>query len=805
MATNRRLALVKTAVMFDRRLKIFLLILCSVTLILMARALQIQVLGRAYWSDRARETMKRTELLETTRGALLDYKGREIAVEVACIDACVDYRAIPYEPDEQWLRDQALLRLRAHPDGAYKASAKPQRALLLADEIARVKTDIQIMYAQLARCAAGPDATDDDIRAAENRIDETRRLTERRVGMRQRYVWYKRYEAAKKRFEQRDPPPAWKRWLIDESAQVPNLDSFNETVAEQTHAHIILRAIDGETHNFLAKNLEKFPGLQLRPSTHRIYPYNEAGCHLIGHQAGATREDIENDKYAGIDELRQYYPNDLVGRTGLEALAEATLRGKRGKIDRIVGDVEESIRSDPEPGIAVRTTIDIELQRELQLLFKSARVQSPDGTIAVTEMHGAAVVIDVKSGEVRALASYPAFDLNSLDENYSRLASDELDRPLFNRATMNQLEPGSTMKLVVGLSAITGGYIDVKQGIECTGYLVLPMKGQPHKFREGRCWVASKFEKQIDSVAHHPIPSAAPHVGRFGNPDGTLVLSDALERSCNIYFETLGDRMGIDGLSEWMERFGLGRPTGLGIAEASGRLPRGYKGPNYLRRMTSWFSAIGQGEVAATPIQMANVAATIARDGVWLRPRLLADESGRDSSRETRSGEDRVDLKLSPDALAEAKEGMIRVVDSRAGTGRVLNHIEHGGQFSEERVMNVTLAGKTGTAQAAKYSIPLRDDQGDVVRDEKGRIKRTFLELWTPDKPTSTPWYRGTGSDGKGLDHAWFIGFAPAHDPQIAFCVLVEYGGSGGTAAGPIARDVLEACIEHGYLRIPSK
>jgi len=441
-------------------------------------------------------------------------------------------------------------------------------------------------------------------------------------------------------------------------------------------------------------------------------------------------------------------------------------------------------------------------------------MQNPDGTISVTEMHGAAVVIDIKSGEVRALASYPAFDPNTLDEDYSRLVSDELDRPLFNRATMNQLEPGSTIKVVIGLSAITSGLIDVHQGIECTGYLVLPVRGAPHKYREGRCWVASKFEKQLASVAHHPIPSASPHVGRFGNPDGFLAFGDALERSCNVYFETLGDRMGIDGLSDWMDRFGLGRPTGLGIAEASGRLPRGFKGPSYLRRMTSWFSAIGQGEVAATPIQMANVAATVARGGVWVRPRLLPADTiavGINQSKKvgldrSNPGPDRVDLNLAPEALAEARAGMTRVVDSHAGTGRVLNHIDPPGGYKDDRVMNVTLAGKTGTAQAAKFSIPMRNEHGEPIKDDQGRVKRAFLQPWTPAHPTSTPWYRGSGADGTSLAHAWFIGFAPADNPQIAFCVLVEYGGSGGTAAGPIARDVLEACIEHGYLKIgPAK
>ena len=114
---------------------------------------------------------------------------------------------------------------------------------------------------------------------------------------------------------------------------------------------------------------------------------------------------------------------------------------------------------------------------------------------------------------------------------------------------------------------------------------------------------------------------------------------------------------------------------------------------------------------------------------------------------------------------------------------------------------DVLIAGKTGTAQAARFSVPVRDERGQVVRDENGRVKRNFLEPSTEEKPNpQNPWYVGHGPGGKDLNHAWFIGYAPADHPQIAFAVLVEYGGSGGTAAAPIARDVLEACVEHGYL-----
>src|SRR5207247_11203507 len=140
--------------------------------------------------------------------------------------------------------------------------------------------------------------------------------------------------------------------------------------------------------------------------------------------------------------------------------------------------------------------------------------------------------------------------------------------------------------------------------IECTGYLVLG----GHKYPSGRCWVASKFEGLIPSVAHHPIPESAPHRGRYGNPDGFLCFADALERSCNVFFETVADRLGMERLCKWYTIFGLGRRTGLGIAEGTGMLPTSFEDAQAQPRSVLWFSGIGQTRVLAQPIQIANVA-----------------------------------------------------------------------------------------------------------------------------------------------------------------------------------------------------
>jgi cell division protein FtsI/penicillin-binding protein 2 len=239
--------------------------------------------------------------------------------------------------------------------------------------------------------------------------------------------------------------------------------------------------------------------------------------------------------------------------------------------------------------------------------------------------------------------------------------------------------------------------------------------------------------------------------------------------------------LGIDDLSRWFDIFGLGRKTGLGIAEWPGSLPEDREVPISERASLAYFSAIGQVGVSATPIQMANVAATIARDGIWMRPRLVGDGADADYARQ-QGFRNRVDLKLSPAAVAAAKEGMVRVINTRAGTGNRLQEPD------------IVIAGKTGSAQAATLTEPVLDRQGQPVVDAKGRAVRRPVSLNDP----RARWYRA-GEHGE-LSHAWFIGYAPADRPRIAFAVMLEYGGGGGTDAGLIAKVLLDACRKHGYL-----
>lgn len=754
--------------MFERRLRVFLVALVVIAAALLVRAVQLQVVQRSHWTGQAEESLRRGEELEPMRGRILDVRGREIAVDEACVDAAVDFRAIPRNPDPAWVRSVALGRLRKRPD--YLSAEAQTRRQMLEDEQKLVRTQIDILWATLASVSGS--------RLEE--IDEIRANIERRVMMRNRYLWFRRYQKALEERAQRPPSPAWYKWLLDDSAEAPDIDAFRKDVEEQREAHTILRAIDPSVQNLLGANAENLPGLVLKRSRHRVYPYRNAAAHVIGTLSMVRREDLATD--AALDDpLRRYQYNDLIGRSGLEALCEPLLRGTRGRVERSLGEDSRVLeRIEPVHGRDVTSTIDIELQADVQKLFTSAKVDPSDPTDRVA-VHGAAVVIDVPTGEVRVMASYPDFDLNRYDEDYQVLVGDRLGNPLLNRATQYPLVPGSSIKPVIGLGAVTQGRATASEGIECTGFM---MPGGKRYMLGGRCWTASRYARDlgIEGVKHHPMP--VPHVGSGGNPNGFLNLADALERSCNVYFETLAERLGLDGVRYWFERFGLGRPTGVGIAEWTGEIPGDLPVPITQRRAITWFAGIGQGQVTATCVQMANVAATIARGGVWVRPRLV-----REAVPGQESGPERVDLRLSPEALAATREGMIRVVHSRAGTGASARHPD------------LVVAGKTGTAQAHPLMELVLDGSGKPLRDANGRLVRRPLQISTKGNPNPrAPWYRGSGLTGTDLSHAWFIAFAPAENPQVALAVMVEYGGSGGHTAGSLASEILEACIEHGYL-----
>ena len=748
--------------MFERRLQILLAVLGLVLFCVVLRAVAVQVVGRTYWLDASTVAQQRGTMIATTRGRILDRKGRELAVDLPCIDACVDYRAIQFDrstdDDVIWLRNIARPRVKARVDN-YNDLSLPERKRLLAAEVEVVQADIDRMWVILA--AAANMSTDG--------MNDLRRNIVSSVQNRRQIVWAGKYKTAIKK------APAERPWYVRWFAGDGEADvgKFEVDVAEQSSAHVILPNIAYALRNELTRNLDHYPGLVIQTGIVRNYPYKSVACQTIGRVAKVTAENVAGDPNGG-NRLLKYIADDEVGFDGLEKMLEPQLRGTRGLRVVSAGGTVVS-ETPPVPGKDVTTSIDIELQAKVEAAFDHVDflVGRPLVGPEPLKMCGAAVLIDLKTGQVLSMASCPTYDLNQFDDEFPRLFKDQINRPLANRATMTAMVPGSTVKPIIGLGAITDGLLAPNDTIECTGYLRIGN----HIYKDfGKCWTMRSFH-----VGHHQVPSGAPH------PTGFLTFADAIERSCNVFHETLGDRLGLEGESKWFDRFGLGRPTGVGLSEVKGTLPNSYVGPADQRDSQKWFAAIGEGSVTATPIQMANVAATIARNGIWARPMLVARPGGELA--------DATDLHLNTAALAEAHEGMRNVVNAPAGTGK------------QAHMDDLLVAAKTGSAQTAPLRIPLRDDAGHRVRDERGRVMYDTIALGTTGAPSPrAPWYRAiidpvTKMETLTPAHAWMIGYAPADAPKIAFAVFVEYGGGGGPAAGSVVRASLEAAIEQGYLQ----
>ncbi len=771
--------------MFERRLKIFIGVLVLITLMLLSRVFEVQVVAHAYWSRQAVGMLTKPQITETTRGRILDIHGNPMALDTACTDACVDYRAVIDPPDPAWLKTIVTARVKNRYGPDFRTAKAEQKKAMLADETRQTLADIQSMWdtlAQLNPQAAGnpnPRALIDDIRKSIVQSVQTRRK------------WLSARNQQRNQLRASTSSRLMK-WLSGSDAESTSTDNLG-TIQEEQEPHVVLPALDSDGCNFLGKRLEQFPGLVLRASTHRLYPMNTTACHLLGNLSHVSAADLEDARRANLDELRQYTPSDVIGRNGVEALCEPLLRGTRGKIERRVSDDTIIAQQDFVPGADVRLSIDAPLQDQVQKMLehvteidhKTNIPETPEGGVS---MHAAAVILDVATNEVRVLASNPGFDLNQLQDHYAALNSDTLNEPLRNRATSDAFEPGSTVKPVIGLGSISQGLIHPMDTIECTGSLYLMAvgpDGRSHRLKMpgGRCWVLSEnaqyFRERGLDGSHHPIPTSDPH------PTGFLTFADALERSCDIYFETLADRLGPAGVNHWYDQFGLGRITGIGIHEEPGLRPDEYK--SYLKdpRMNNCYAGMGQGTSRATPLQIANEAATIARGGIWMRPRLLTADSqaALDSLQSPDSTRvDQVDLHLDPEALRQSRIGMINVVSGRAGTGPI------------DCPEGITVAAKTGTADAAPIWVRIKAANGQIFKQPLTPVARHGAE-------TDTPWYRSTDEDGKSLVHGWYMGYAPADHPQIAFCVLVEYAGAGGgVSAGPIASQILEACVHAGYL-----
>jgi penicillin-binding protein 2 len=457
------------------------------------------------------------------------------------------------------------------------------------------------------------------------------------------------------------------------------------------------------------------PGIETFGQPRRYYPSGTLAAHLLGTLGEIQAAQLAKEQYAG------YRQGEVIGQTGLEARYESHLRGSFGRRDVVVDaagrEIEKLRELPPALGGRVVLALDRDLQEEAEAGFR-------DVAEGETQRMGAAVAIDVRTGDVLAMTSYPTYDPNVFSSRIDRdtwraLTGDEW-KPLRNRAIQNHYPPGSIHKAVMAAAALQEGVIDVTTRVYCPG----------HYYFGGRrfgCW---------KKEGH-----------------GSVNVIQALQRSCDVFFYTVGVQLGIDRIAKHASSFGLGDVTGIDLpGEATGIVPSSEW--KLQRFKEKWYpgetvsAAIGQSYNVYTPLQLAVSYAAIANGGRVMKPRLLLrleDRNGR--TLEDFPPEVRERVTVSPENLAIVREGLTAVVESPGGTG------------ARARVPGVRVAGKTGTVQV----VSLARVQG-------------LKELQIPVR------FR---------DHAWFGAFAPADAPEIAVAVFVEHGLHGASAAAPIAQRIM--------------
>ena len=475
-------------------------------------------------------------------------------------------------------------------------------------------------------------------------------------------------------------------------------------------------------HQLYEQN-SNFPGVTILESSVRSYPLANIASHIVG-RIGR----IEENELRGKEDI--YQPDDMIGKAGIEYVFEEYLKGNDG-IKQIDMDVDgtttdEYISQEAVSGADVILTVDSKLQAITEQALKDNinKIASGGFSKRSDADAGAAVVLNVKTGEVLAMASYPDYDpstfINGIDNNTWNYYINGTTKPLENKAISTNYSPGSTFKMATAIAGLESGKISTTEKINDIG--VYPYAHKPV------CWYYTSY-----------------HTGH-----GRLNVSEAIQHSCNYFFYEVGRRVGIDILSEYAYYLGLGHKTGIELnSEAAGNLATTKNAEDEGR---SWYlgdtlsSAIGQSYNTFTPLQMTKYVAMIANRGKPIDITIIKSIINADGSEVPKT---EYQAKVN-EKLGLQEEATQEITFNEANVNAILEGMrgvtsESGGTaYSTFRNFNIEVGGKTGSAQ--------------------------------------------TGV--QGYTNAWFVGFAPFDDPEIAIVVFVRNGGSGGYTA-EVARDII--------------
>ena len=462
---------------------------------------------------------------------------------------------------------------------------------------------------------------------------------------------------------------------------------------------------------FVESHRNELPELDTIMAHRRLYPRGGFMAHLIGY-VGEVSEEMLNEP-----QFEFYNPGDVVGKSGVELEYNQILMGKNGSRQVVVNshgkEVGKPLQEKPaEPGHQLKLTVDIDLQIAAEE--------------AMSDRNGAIVAMDPRTGEILAMVSRPTFDPNDFAvrvsrDQWTKLIDDD-EHPLLNKAIQAQLAPGSTFKIIMATAGLQEG-IAQDLHVNCSG-------GAVFYGRYFKCWVTAEHR------VHGPVD-----------------ISKGIYQSCDVFFYTLAEKLGIDRIAKYATMFGLGQKTGIDLPqEVSGVMPsEEWKIRNFKQK---WYAGetisvgIGQGAVAVTPIQLARAIGAIASGGVLVRPHVTNPSDLPPGVIPASTVPDKVQIPIDPNNWTIITDAMANV-PTPLGTA------------PSAHLQGIDFAGKTGSAQTVSNALKAKTANG------KSKFK----------------------------DNAWFVGVTPRRNPEIVVAVLFE-GGEHGQFAARIAAQVIKAYVE---------
>lgn len=681
---------------------IFVLLL----VIVLGRLIQLEATQGSAFREEAARPLERELLVPGVRGRILAADGAVLACDKETRALAVHYRWIEEPADPGWLRWMARSRLN-------RSERRDEQRLVEAE--AQVLAQRRALADRLIRLTGiSPEHWNEQARRVCARVEHIRDSVNRR----RRETFQRNRAVEGKASNQHETFWQRTRDALFDIFRSSASDRFEPIrVAEELDYHVMVENVSLETVAAIEGQPDQYPAVRLVARQRRTYPLGSLLAHVLGYLGTIDSKELEKDS--------SYHAETRTGRAGLELAYERALRATPGvaveRADRSGRILSTRLQREPVVGRDLLLTIEPALQRDAETLLEQAlarrQIRSPNGPSG----GGAILVLGARTGAILAIASAPTFDPNVFEGgDPSRVARllEAPDTPLFDRSIQMAIPPGSVFKVATAAALLQEGAVRPGEVMHCRGYLRTPDRL--------RCAI---FRRQ--GVGH-----------------GDVTLSDALCASCNVYFLHHAGRLGWAPIAEWAWKFGFGHPTGIDLPhEASGRLPLPRPVPEDGIDRSAELPSIGQGDLTATPIQVACLMAAVANGGRRVTPHVvrgygLPATDNAATTPATSAGNEFKALPapepiegLSPSVLDTIRGGLVRTVTDPSGTA-----------YSGKEGPSVSWAGKTGTAE--------------------------------------------TGLDGG--EHAWFAGYVPADKPRVVLVVVLEHAGNASQSAVPVARRLAE-------------